>query len=139
MRAFDVCIVPHQVTPFTESLNPLKLFEYLAAGLPVVSTDVAGFRDFADRGVAGAEGKFVYLARGERGSEREAAFLKGCELALLERRSPESFRLLSAARQQEAAGSSWKARVDAILDVIDGDVLGSAGSMVAQRTSATAS
>ncbi|HTW95020.1 MAG TPA: glycosyltransferase, partial [Tepidisphaeraceae bacterium] len=46
MRAFDVCIVPHRMTPFTESLNPIKLWEYLAAGKPIVSTDVAGFRDY---------------------------------------------------------------------------------------------
>ena len=46
MRAFDVCIVPHKVTPFTESLNPIKLWEYLAAGKPIVATDLAGFRDF---------------------------------------------------------------------------------------------
>ncbi len=48
MRAFDVCIVPHLVTPFTESLNPIKLWEYLAAGKPIVSTNVAGFRDFPE-------------------------------------------------------------------------------------------
>jgi teichuronic acid biosynthesis glycosyltransferase TuaH len=48
MRSFDVCIVPHLVTPFTESLNPIKLWEYLAAGKPIVSTNVAGFRDFPE-------------------------------------------------------------------------------------------
>ncbi len=48
MRAFDVCMVPHRVTPFTESLNPIKLWEYLAAGKPIVSTNVAGFRDYPD-------------------------------------------------------------------------------------------
>src|SRR5207245_1179743 len=45
MRAMDVCIMPHRMTAFTESLNPIKLWEYLAAGKPIVSTDVAGFRD----------------------------------------------------------------------------------------------
>jgi teichuronic acid biosynthesis glycosyltransferase TuaH len=48
MRAFDVCMVPHLVTQFTESLNPIKLWEYLAAGKPIVSTNVAGFRDYPD-------------------------------------------------------------------------------------------
>jgi teichuronic acid biosynthesis glycosyltransferase TuaH len=48
MRSFDVCMVPHLVTPFTESLNPIKLWEYLAAGNPIVSTNVAGFRDFPE-------------------------------------------------------------------------------------------
>ncbi len=41
----DVLIVPHVVDEFTESLDPLKLYEYLAVGRPVVSTPVAGFRD----------------------------------------------------------------------------------------------
>jgi glycosyltransferase involved in cell wall biosynthesis len=48
MRSFDICMVPHLVTPFTESLNPIKLWEYLAAGKPIVSTNVAGFRDFPE-------------------------------------------------------------------------------------------
>ena len=42
----DVCIVPHKCSEFVESLNPIKLWEYLAAGKPVVSTNVAGFRDY---------------------------------------------------------------------------------------------
>jgi glycosyltransferase involved in cell wall biosynthesis len=41
----DVLIVPHVVTPFTESLDPLKLYEYQAVGRHVVSTAVAGFRE----------------------------------------------------------------------------------------------
>ncbi|MFM9726349.1 glycosyltransferase, partial [Streptomyces scabiei] len=41
----DVLIVPHRVDGFTESLDPIKLYEYRAAGRPVVSTRVAGFRD----------------------------------------------------------------------------------------------
>ncbi len=44
----DVLIVPHRVTAFTDSLDPIKLYEYRAAGRPVVSTAVAGFRDSAD-------------------------------------------------------------------------------------------
>ncbi len=44
----DVLVVPHVVTPFTDSLDPIKLYEYQAAGRPVVSTPVAGFRDAAD-------------------------------------------------------------------------------------------
>lgn len=41
----DVLVVPHVVSPFTESLDPIKLYEYAAAGRPVISTPVAGFRD----------------------------------------------------------------------------------------------
>lgn len=41
-------IVPHVVDRFTDTLDPIKLYEYLAVGRPVVSTDVAGFRDEKD-------------------------------------------------------------------------------------------
>lgn len=44
----DVLVVPHVVTAFTESLDPIKLYEYSAVGRPVVSTPVAGFRDIDD-------------------------------------------------------------------------------------------
>jgi len=44
----DVLVVPHVVTPFTDSLDPIKLYEYQAVGRPVVSTPVAGFRDAGD-------------------------------------------------------------------------------------------
>ena len=37
-------VVPHVVTAFTDSLDPIKVYEYLAAGRRVVSTPVAGFR-----------------------------------------------------------------------------------------------
>lgn len=40
-----VLVVPHVVDDFTDSLDPIKLYEYLAVGRPVVSTPVAGFRD----------------------------------------------------------------------------------------------
>ena len=43
----DVLLVPHLVTAFTESLDPLKLYEYQAVGRPVVATPVAGFREAA--------------------------------------------------------------------------------------------
>jgi glycosyltransferase involved in cell wall biosynthesis len=44
----DVLLVPHVVTPFTDSLDPIKLYEYRVADRPVVSTPVAGFRETQD-------------------------------------------------------------------------------------------
>jgi teichuronic acid biosynthesis glycosyltransferase TuaH len=43
----DVLIVPHLVTPFTESLDPIKAYECLAIDTPTVATPVAGFRELA--------------------------------------------------------------------------------------------
>jgi len=44
-------IVPHIVDAFTDSLDPIKLYEYLAVGRPVISTPVAGFRERAGDGL----------------------------------------------------------------------------------------
>ncbi len=41
----DVLVVPHQTTPFVESLDPIKAREFVALGRPVVATPVAGFRE----------------------------------------------------------------------------------------------
>ena len=97
MRAFDVCITPHRVTPFTESLNPIKLWEYLAAGKPIVSTNVAGFRDYP---------QFVRIAADADD------FARQCAAALGE--APE----VAAARQAEAGRHSWDARLDAVEEVL---------------------
>lgn len=37
----DVCILPHKVDALTRSLDPIKLYDYLATGRPVVTTPVA--------------------------------------------------------------------------------------------------
>ncbi|MGI8457548.1 MAG: glycosyltransferase [Propionibacteriaceae bacterium] len=51
-------LVPHVVNSFTESLDPIKAYEYLAVGRPIISTPVAGFRDHADSpGVVVAAGR----------------------------------------------------------------------------------
>jgi glycosyltransferase involved in cell wall biosynthesis len=34
----DVCLIPFKINKLTEATNPIKLYEYLAAGKPVVST-----------------------------------------------------------------------------------------------------
>ena len=35
---FDVCLIPFKRTPLTDATNPVKMYEYLAAGKPIVST-----------------------------------------------------------------------------------------------------
>jgi glycosyltransferase involved in cell wall biosynthesis len=98
MRAFDVSITPHRMTPFTESLNPIKLWEYLAAGKPIVATDIAGFRDYPKHVRLASNAASFHLAMlealGEPAADREA-------------------------RRNAAAGHSWNTRVDDIVAVIN--------------------
>jgi len=42
----DVVIVPHRVSAFTDSLDPIKAYECLAINTPTVATPVAGFREY---------------------------------------------------------------------------------------------
>ena len=48
LHAFDVCLIPFKKTPLTDATNPVKLFEYLSAGKPVVTSDLAELRQYAD-------------------------------------------------------------------------------------------
>lgn len=41
----DLVVIPHAVNRFTESLDPIKGYECLAAGVPTLATPVAGLRD----------------------------------------------------------------------------------------------
>jgi teichuronic acid biosynthesis glycosyltransferase TuaH len=97
MRAFDVCMTPHLRTPFTESLNPIKLWEYLAGGKPIVSTDVAGFRDYPD---------LVNLA-----TDTES-FCAAIDSALVEPAARQE------QRREEAQRHSWNRRLDVLESVL---------------------
>ncbi len=49
MAAADVGLVPHLETPMTVTMSPLKLYEYLAAGTPVVASDLPPMRGISER------------------------------------------------------------------------------------------
>lgn len=92
-RGFDVGIIPFRINELTVRANPLKLREYLAAGLPVVSTplpEVARYRDL------------VHIADGDRSD----AFDAEIEAALLERSEAMTHRRVEAMRAE-----GWEARV----------------------------
>lgn len=42
LRESAVSIIPFKITPLTEKIDPLKAYEYIASGIPVVSTAVGG-------------------------------------------------------------------------------------------------
>ena len=46
-RGFDVAVIPHKVNNLTRNMNPIKLREYLAAGLPVVSSPLPEVEAYA--------------------------------------------------------------------------------------------
>jgi teichuronic acid biosynthesis glycosyltransferase TuaH len=95
-RSVDVCIMPHHRTPLTESMSPLKIYEYCAAGRPVAATDIAPVRGIHDHVVLVGDGQ---------------SFADGVERALAI--GP----IAEAERQTFLAENSWASRHDVILDL----------------------
>jgi len=98
-RGFDVGILPFRMNHLTMRANPLKLREYLAAGLPVVATPLPE--------VARYEG-LVSLAAEAR------EFIGQVEDALGHRSDAEARRRVDAMRSE-----GWRARVEQISAIIE--------------------
>lgn len=47
LKAFDVAVIPFKINDLTTGVNPVKLYEYLAAGKPVVSSKLPEVLPFA--------------------------------------------------------------------------------------------
>lgn len=47
MNGMDVLLIPYIVNQLTQYINPLKVYEYLAVGKPIVSTDLPEIRSLA--------------------------------------------------------------------------------------------
>ncbi len=91
-RAFSVGVMPFVINELTENVNPIKMREYLSAGLPVVSTDLPEVR---------AYGEWCRIAR------TPEAFLIACEESIRSNSPGERLR-----RSQVMADETWEAKVD---------------------------
>jgi glycosyltransferase involved in cell wall biosynthesis len=99
-RGFDVGIIPFKQNELTLRANPLKLREYLAAGLPVVATPLPEVARYAH---------LVRLADSPR------AFIAELELALRERTQDQDVTRIESMRSE-----SWETRVSEIAGIIAG-------------------
>jgi teichuronic acid biosynthesis glycosyltransferase TuaH len=66
LRSSDVLLIPHMESPLSLSMDPLKLYEYLTTGLPIVSTPVPP---------TGEYDSLVHIGTGQRFSEQIGAAL----------------------------------------------------------------
>jgi glycosyltransferase involved in cell wall biosynthesis len=92
---FDVCLLPFKVDALTSAASPVKLYEYLAAGKPVVSTPLKEVLPFRD---------LVTIADpGQLDAAVEVCLAKGADPALAPRRAA------------VASQNTWDHRVATIL------------------------
>jgi glycosyltransferase involved in cell wall biosynthesis len=98
-KAFDVAMVPFVVNELTVNANPLKMREYLASGLPVVSTDIPEAHRF---------GSLVSVGRDHD------HFIKQIE-TILENGTPGP----NIIRSLQMRGESWDARVDQMCNLVE--------------------
>jgi glycosyltransferase involved in cell wall biosynthesis len=99
VAGFDVGLIPYLSNAYTRSCFPLKLYEYLAAGKPVVASGLPE--------LAGMEPD-VLLADGT------AAFIQAVEGALDRDSQADRKR-----RQEIAARNSWETRTGRLLELVD--------------------
>ncbi|MDI6601162.1 MAG: glycosyltransferase [Thermoanaerobacteraceae bacterium] len=102
LQYFDVCLIPFKITEMTEGSDPIKFFEYMSAGKPVVSTPLP---EVVSSGLA-------YI-----GSDA-ASFSRMIEKALKEKNYNVEKRI------EFARKNSWSDRAKQAADIIDGYIRG---------------
>ncbi len=58
---YDITILPFRKTQMTEAVSPVKIFEYMAARKPVVTTDLHECKKYKSCLVAGSNSEFIQL------------------------------------------------------------------------------
>lgn len=99
---FDACLIPFKLNAITHATDPVKMYEYLSAGKPVVSAALSEIEPFGD---------YLYIAR-----NREEF------LAKLDRAVAEDDQELKARRREFAQSNTWQERYKAITTALSNTV-----------------
>lgn len=98
LHSLDVCLMPHRDNEYSRSMGPLKLYQYLASGRPIVSTNIAGLELVQD---------YISIANTQK------EFLSFIESAL-DADTPE----LSLQRIKLATQNTWPVRIGEMVSAI---------------------
>ena len=102
LKFFDVCIMPYIIDDWTITCSPGKFYQYLAAGKPIVSTDLPEVSRYYDDDI-------VKIAR----SSEE--FMEKVNLALNEVSDENKIKK----RKEIAKSNSWNHRAKTMIDIIN--------------------
>ncbi|MEN6450151.1 MAG: glycosyltransferase [Thermoguttaceae bacterium] len=100
MASWHCCIIPFKRIPLTEATNPVKAYEMLAAGKPVVAVDLPELRSLAEEGL-------VALA------DDAAGFAAAIEAAIAQDGAMPRER-----RRAFAAANTWRNRCDVLDEAV---------------------
>jgi glycosyltransferase involved in cell wall biosynthesis len=93
LRGADIGLIPYAINDLTRSVFPMKVYEYLAAGLPVLATPLPALDGVEAIETVGSAEELVAAAERELAAD-----------------SPE----VRQARSRDAASHSWEARLEEI-------------------------
>ncbi len=100
LYAFDVCLIPFKLTDLIHYTNPVKLYEYLASGKPVVATAMPELLLVEEH---------VYIA------QDTASFISNIQQALESSEDPAEIK----SRQKFALENQWSNRVEKLEKTIE--------------------
>lgn len=98
---FSLQLIPFHINEITEATSPVKLFEYMASGKPILTSDLPECRKY----------KSVYRY------QNVDDFIKKAEYLLSLPEDDSYFALL----EQEAQENTWQTRVDLILETLENE------------------
>lgn len=97
-RFFDVSTIPFKINAVTESTSPIKLFEYMSMGKPIVTTDMPECRKYKSVMIGKTHESYVDLIG-----------------KAMERRSDVVYKALL---REEALANTWDAKAKVISDLL---------------------
>lgn len=107
LAQFDVCLIPFKVNELTLATNPVKAYEYLSAGKPVVSIDLPEMAQF---------GACVYTA------QTADQFADQVALALAEQENPTQAQEHFERRVAFAQSQTWASRAQSLLEAVENNL-----------------
>jgi hypothetical protein len=101
IKIFDVCLIPFKQDEVAFNSDPIKIYEYLALGKPIVST----FLGTSDKNIS----EFVYFAKNKED------FVKNIEKALKENDQA----LAEKRREYVFQNHTWEKRAETIINILN--------------------
>lgn len=99
IKYFSLCLLPHMINDFTKQLDPVKLYEYLSLGKPVVSTRVSGSERFSEViAIASNYQEFLSLIKYEISNDNTVK---------------------QKVRMEMVKNNSWEKRVEFIINILN--------------------